>query len=87
MNAIEPRPFATLCYLVLMDHHGDGVAEAHPNYASEKLPMIDAGYDAYVYLDRPNQETVKRLLTKWGYEEPKPVKEFEKAFDDDGVIW
>ena len=71
------KTFATICYLVLMNHHGQGIYEAHPHYVEEKLLMLNAGYDAYIYLDRSNQISVKNYLEQWKYELPEPIVKYE----------
>ena len=73
---INEKQFSAICYLVLMNHHGEGMINAHPSYIEEKLSMLNAGWDAYGYLDRLNQNEVKKHLTKWGYELPEIIKKY-----------
>ena len=61
-----PRQFAAICFLVLMDHHGDSYKEAHPNYIDEKLTLLDMGYAAYGMLDMYNKLKVAEHLESWG---------------------
>lgn len=64
-----------ICFIVLIDHHGDGYNEAHPNYILEKLRMIQMNpQDAYGMLDQENQLRVRRLLVRWGFELPEEIK-------------
>jgi len=72
---MEPneRQFAAICYLVLMNHHGAGIAEAHPSYAEEKLRLLDMGYRAIAMLDMPNQAAVAAHLAKWGFKMPEEL--------------
>lgn len=61
---------------VLMDHHGEGYINAHPNYVHEKLSILDAGYDAFGYLDPENQHQVIKWLKEWKYDTPDRIKEY-----------
>lgn len=72
-----PEAFSALCYLVLLDHHGRGYKEAHPNYIEEKLHLLELGYEAYGKLDHPNQRKVISHLDIWGYELPDVVQDYE----------
>lgn len=36
--------------------------------------MLDAGFDAYGYLDVKNQTKVITYLEKWGYKIPEEIK-------------
>ena len=74
MTKITPKQFAIMCYLVLMDHHADSYIEAHPDYLAEKMVMLDAGFNAYSFLDMPNQEKVRAWLEYWKYEMPEEIK-------------
>lgn len=65
------RQFAAVCYLILMNHHGAGVAEAHPSYAVEKLRLLEMGYEAISMLDADNQLAVELHLAKWGFVMPE----------------
>jgi hypothetical protein len=78
----DPKAFAAICYLVLMDHHGNGYVEAHPTYVEEKLRMIDAGYGAYSFLDRPNQVKVRNYLSLWKYSLPEPIVKYESEINN-----
>lgn len=77
---IDEKTFAMVCYLVLMNHHGQGILEAHPSYVEEKISILNSGYDAYGYLDRSNQITVKNYLEQWKHELPDKISEYEKEF-------
>jgi len=68
---INEKQFSAICFLILMNHHGEGVMKAHPTYVEEKLAMLNAGFDAYGYLDSENQNEVKKFLMKWSYELPE----------------
>ena len=74
---MNEKTFATICYLCLMAHHGQGWQEAHPSYVEEKLAMLNVGWDAYTYLDDGNQQAVLAYFHKWDIELPKKIKEYE----------
>jgi len=68
---LTKEQFSAICFLTLMEHHGEGVIEAHPNYIGEKLPMLKMDYgDAYGMLDSSNQAKVREHVKKWGYVMP-----------------
>lgn len=68
------RSFAALCFLVLMDHHGAGYKQAHPNHIDEKLHILSMGYDsAFSMLDHENRVRVIDHLTRWGYTVPEGI--------------
>lgn len=68
---MNEKTFAAICYLVLMDHHGDGFFNlAHPDYVREKLSLLDRGFEAYHALDHINQGRVRRYLKEWKCEFP-----------------
>lgn len=75
---INERQFATICYLVLMAHHGAGINEAHPSYVEEKLRMLNEGYQAYGWLDRSNQVRVLAYLQMWEAVVPAAVAAYEQ---------
>ena len=77
-KVINEEAFSALCYLVLMDHHGDGFVEAHPSYMEEKRSLLDNGYEAYGALDRLNQLEVKQHILRWGYSLPEKIADYEK---------
>lgn len=70
--------FAMLCYLTLMDHHGDSYFMAHPDYIEGKRYLLSEGYDAYAALDRVNQEKVLGYLIDWHQPIPKPIEAYEE---------
>lgn len=76
---MEPKDiFATVCYFVLMDHHGAGFAEAHPSYIAEKHCMIQEGWSAFGRLDIQNIRRVMDWCRAWKFEPPEVVV---KRFD------
>ena len=77
---INNEEFSAVCYLVIMNHHGNGFINAHPSYIREKLSMLSAGYDAYGYLDRDNQLEVIEYLKKWKCDIPTPIQTYEDEF-------
>lgn len=84
---IDEKTFATICYLVLLDHHGAGFFKnAHPSYITEKLQLLNRGFDAYGALDRDNQENVKRFLVLWKYQMPEKIAAYEKELQDAGIF-
>ena len=70
---IDEKTFAALCFLILMNHHGQGCKEAHPNYIREKISMLDMGLNAFALLDSPNKKSVGEHLRKYGYEIPEII--------------
>ncbi len=77
---ITEKQFAAVCFLILMNHHGDGIEEAHPSYIEEKLPMLNSGYEAYGYLDHHNRMAVLIYLKKWHYDLPEQIKLYEQDY-------
>ena len=67
------KQFSAICFLVLMNHHGEGIEAAHLNYIEEKLVLLTSGYDAWGYLDSNNKAKVIRLIKKWGYDIPDEI--------------
>jgi len=74
---INEKQFSAICFLVLMNHHGNGIFEVHPTYIQEKLSILNSGWDAYSYLDRENQNQVKNFLKRWNYKLPERIKDYE----------
>lgn len=74
--------FSAVCYLVLMNHHGEGYTSAHPSYVKEKLGILSMGYNAYAFLDRQNQLLVLDYLNYWKIEWPKKIREYEEYSSD-----
>lgn len=66
---ISTDDFATVCYLVLMQN-GDGLADKHPSYISEKKYMLESGLDAFGALDIHNMRKVRDWCASWGVEMP-----------------
>ncbi len=79
---INEKQFSALCYLILMEHHGQRIFQAAPQYIEEKLSMLKTGYNAYGYLDRPNQLKVLAYLDKWQYAYPEIIKKEEDYLKD-----
>lgn len=76
-NIPTPEAFSALCYLVLLDHHGQGYSEAAPSYIEEKLHLLEMGYEAYGKLDYQNQRKVITHLDLWRYELPQEIQDYE----------
>lgn len=74
---ISEKEFSAVCFLVLMDHHEHGFVGAAPGYVTEKLALLDRGYEAYASLDRNNQKRVQRYCTRWNCELPEVIKQYE----------
>lgn len=72
-------PFSIVCFLALVDHHGEGWGHTHPSYLAEKFGF-KTDEDAYGVLDRINQERVLRYCEKWRMPLPHCVEEYEKSF-------
>lgn len=73
---IPAKAFAALCYLVLMDHHGEGYDEAHPVYIEDQTVLLERGYAAFASLDAFNQGKVLGHIIKWSYEVPDDIKTY-----------
>lgn len=69
--------FALICFLALMQN-GCGIDDHAPEYIQEKVRMLNAGYDAYGFLDRNNQRVVKNWYAKWKEELPEEIKKYEE---------
>ena len=71
---ITPKQFAIICFMVMMDHHGEGYIQAHPDYALEKIAILNLGYaDAFVWLDQENQQEVLAFLEHWKFKVPETI--------------
>jgi len=71
--------FASICFIILMSGR-ETIFERHPSYIEEKLSMLDEGFNAYCYLDRPNQRLVQDYFYRWKKELPKEIIEYEKSY-------
>lgn len=71
---IDQNTFASLCFVVLMDHHGNGYRLAHPEWIKDKSIMLTMGYDAWGMLDVENQCYVRGHLKDWGYQMPRKLQ-------------
>lgn len=76
----NPKQFATICYVILMAHRRP-YHEKSPDYIEEKLVMLNAGYDAYGFLDRGNQQAVLNYCDVWRLKLPEPIKQYEKELN------
>jgi len=76
MTIIDKDVFAQMCYQVLLDHHGEGYKNAHPNYVEEKFPVRRMGYNALLSLDHVNIRLVFDWVRQWGYDVPDEVKNY-----------
>ena len=74
--------FAMMCFIVLMNHHGNGYIEAHPIYLEEKQHMIGSGYNAFAMLDIHNKRTVIKWLEKWNIEVPEIIQKEMKLQEE-----
>ena len=77
---MTPESFAALCFVCIINHHGNGWLQlAHPDYVEEKrIAMLNAGFDAYAFLDRENQLAIIGYFKYWKLELPDSVKSYEK---------
>ena len=73
MNEVSSEQFAAVCFIVLMQ----GYITKHPTYIMEKLSMLQAGDNAYSYLDRNNQMAVLAYLNEWRYGLPPMIEKYE----------
>jgi hypothetical protein len=83
MEIIDKDIFAQMCYQVLLDHHGEGYKNAHPNYIEEKFALRRMGYNAILSLDPQNIRHVINWVRRWGYDVPDIVK---KYLSERGII-
>lgn len=77
MKEPNEKQFSAICFLILMNHHKEGIRKAHPDYIEKKLQLLDMGYDAWGYLDIFNQKLVEKFLKDWGYRLPKNLDTHE----------
>jgi len=73
MQEPNEKQFSAICFLVLMNHHKEGIEQAHPNYIEKKLGLLNLGYSAWGYLDAFNKKLVKEFLNNWGYKLPEKI--------------
>ena len=45
-------------------------------------PMLNCGYEAYSFLDYPNQREVLWHIENWKYELPEAIKEYEEKLKE-----
>lgn len=86
-SLMDMTPFKYVCLHVLLDHHGTGIIEAHPNYILETLAKFSledfTDEDAWCKLDYKNHGRVLAWCRQWRY----PVDpRFEKSFSDEMVV-
>ncbi len=90
------KMYALLCYLALVDV-GEKQESPAPSYLAEKTVMLDAGLDAFGFLDYKNKEKVLDYLKHWkeaippiwqeSYDmEMKAIEDLGFSFDDDETI-
>lgn len=72
MNTLTKRQSAILCYNILMSGN-DGLESKSIGYMEEKAVMIEAGYEAYGFLDSNNQGRVLLWLKIKDYAVPDPI--------------
>lgn len=58
--------YALVCMMILLD----GYEDKSPAYAWEKLNILSAGMDAFVWLDWKNQARAIEYCRKWGVAVP-----------------
>lgn len=76
---MNEKIFAALCYTVLMNGHGRGISDTAPSYLSEKMYLLEEGYDAFLALDALNQGIVIGHLMKWKVEVPEKIKKYTNS--------
>ena len=61
------KVFNAVCFAVLMDHHKQGVEEAHPEYIKQKLEVFEncSEYGALTLLDASNKVRVIKWCINW----------------------
>jgi len=72
MKTISPESFAMICFLVLMQN-GGGLETKAPSYIAEKTFMLNAGYDAFAYLDIHNMRKACQWCHDWHVDIPTEV--------------
>lgn len=65
------KPFNAAAFCILMDHHGQGVEHAHPDYIKEKLETFERcdKQGAMSLLDTRNQARLREWCKKWDVNE------------------
>ena len=61
--------FNAIAFAILMDHHREGLENAHPNYVTEKLAefQLDSDTHSVALLDARNQERLRDWCKRWNY--------------------
>lgn len=77
-------PFTYACLHTLLDHHGEGLKEAHPNHIKENLERFShLGFteeDAWCALDIINQAKVLAWVKAWNVKiDPRCYENFDQA--------
>jgi hypothetical protein len=64
--------FNAVCFCILMDHHKEGVEQAHPGYIIEKLEVFESCSEetALSMLDSQNTARVLSWCANWGVSLP-----------------
>lgn len=76
-------PFTYVCLHTLLDHHGDGIIDAHPNYIEENMARFSApGFtddDAWNALDYKNHEIALMWMHRWDI----PYGKYGEAYQEE----
>ncbi len=81
MKTLNEQDFAMLCFLVLMQND-EGIVSKSPDYITEKLNMLQDGYEAIGRLDIHNMRIVVKWHELWRVELPKNVEALYRASED-----
>lgn len=72
---ISEEAFAALCYLTIMTG-GGGLEDKAPDYVAEKMIMLNAGEQAFTFLDSRNKVRLAAYLHNWNVEKPEIVHQY-----------
>lgn len=86
----DMTPFKIACFVTLMSNHGDGFRDTSPNYAMEKVRMLEESEEScFARLDVSNMAEVIYWMKKWGQPLPTDVEIYLKelgAVYYDGIL-
>ena len=74
--------FTIICFLALIDDHGEGWEKTHPSYIFEKAGYLESDPSeerAYAALDRRNQLRVKQYFESNDLKLPDVVRRYEEG--------
>lgn len=75
------KTFQIICFLALMDHHGEGWHHASPHYLEEKKHLLEVSEEvAFAQLDQTNQQRVIHYCRIWRVTIPSVVLKYIEDF-------